>query len=52
MRSDWENALAREGLAHVEAKPAESEDAIPCPACGTTAPLVDGACSDCGLTLG
>ncbi len=23
----------------------------PCPACGTAAPLVDGACSDCGLQL-
>ncbi len=24
---------------------------LPCPACGTCAPLVDGACSDCGLQL-
>ena len=23
----------------------------PCPACGTAAPLVEGACSDCGLQL-
>jgi hypothetical protein len=23
----------------------------PCPACGTAAPLVSGACSDCGLQL-
>ena len=23
----------------------------PCPACGTAAPLVDNACSDCGLQL-
>ncbi len=23
----------------------------PCPACGTRAPLVDGACSECGLAL-
>jgi hypothetical protein len=23
----------------------------PCPACGTAAPLVAGACSDCGLQL-
>jgi hypothetical protein len=27
-------------------------DELPCPACGTAAPLVDGACSDCGLQLG
>ena len=26
-------------------------DEPPCPACGTAAPLVDGACSDCGLQL-
>ncbi len=24
---------------------------LPCPACGTAAPLKDGACSDCGLQL-
>lgn len=29
---------------------AEGEEP-PCPACGTAAPLVDGACSDCGLQL-
>ncbi len=23
----------------------------PCPCCGTAAPLIDGACSDCGLQL-
>ncbi len=23
----------------------------PCPCCGTAAPLVNGACSDCGLQL-
>jgi predicted amidophosphoribosyltransferase len=28
-----------------------SKDDPPCPACGTAAPLVDGACSDCGLQL-
>ena len=26
-------------------------DDPPCPACGTAAPLVGGACSDCGLQL-
>lgn len=29
---------------------ADSDD-LPCPACGTAAPLVEGACSDCGLQL-
>ncbi len=27
------------------------DDEPPCPACGTAAPLVAGACSDCGLVL-
>lgn len=51
MRDDWNDELAREGLAPVTiAIPADSEE-LPCPACGTAAPLVDGACSDCGLQL-
>ena len=29
---------------------AEGEEP-PCPACGTAAPLVEGACSECGLHL-
>lgn len=28
-----------------------SGEELPCPACGTAAPLVDGCCSDCGLNL-
>jgi len=28
------------------------EGELPCPACGTAAPLADGACTDCGLVLG
>lgn len=30
---------------------AAEADEPPCPACGTAAPLVEGACSDCGLVL-
>jgi hypothetical protein len=45
MRSDWREALAREGAAEVDL----SGDA--CPACGCTRPLEAGACSDCGLQL-
>jgi hypothetical protein len=30
---------------------APGEDELKCPACGTAGPLVDGACSDCGLQL-
>lgn len=33
---------------HDEADP---DGELPCPACGTAAPLVNGACSDCGLQL-
>ncbi len=29
----------------------DANDEPPCPACGTAAPLVGGACSDCGLVL-
>jgi len=31
-------------------EPPEGEEP-PCPCCGTAAPLVAGACSDCGLQL-
>jgi hypothetical protein len=54
LRGDWRDALAREGLSPT-ALPREEEiegDHPPCPACGTAAALVDGACSDCGLALG
>jgi predicted amidophosphoribosyltransferase len=30
---------------------ANEDGELPCPACGTAAPLVEGACSDCGLQL-
>jgi hypothetical protein len=55
MRGQWEDELARSGLGFVQAKPQDGEalpGAVTCPACGTTAMLVDGACSDCGLMLG
>ncbi|MBP7003814.1 hypothetical protein [Amaricoccus sp.] len=52
LRSEWSSALAREGVAPVTARPAPTTgDDLPCPACGTAAPLVAGACSDCGLQL-
>jgi hypothetical protein len=54
----WQGLLAREGTIDDGAGPrgapaeagAEGEHP-PCPACGTAAPLVSGACSDCGLQL-
>jgi predicted amidophosphoribosyltransferase len=51
MRSDWQDGLAREGLAPVEITVSADAEHLPCPACGTAAPLVEGACSDCGLQL-
>jgi hypothetical protein len=49
----WMDSLQREGLVPAQQAPhAVPEDGeLPCPACGTAAPLVQGACSDCGLQL-
>lgn len=65
LRDRWRDMLEREGvdpdLFDPTAGPAEAvaaplgeaadEAEPPCPACGTAAPLVEGACSDCGLQL-
>jgi hypothetical protein len=51
LRDDWRSHLAREGLAPVAITVASDAEHLPCPACGTAAALVDGACSDCGLQL-
>ncbi len=53
LRSEWREQIEREGtgslgLFGIEAK---EDEEPPCPACGTAAPLVDGACSECGLQL-
>ena len=51
MHERWQNLLDQEGtLPDYAVAASESEDP-PCPACGTTAPLVDGACKECGLQL-
>lgn len=51
LREEWHEGLEREGLTPLEVvAPADTEHP-PCPACGTAAALVDGACSDCGLQL-
>ena len=58
MRDEWVQTVEREGFATAQAPgPLQPVDAIdenaepPCPACGTAAALVEGACSDCGLQL-
>jgi hypothetical protein len=53
LQQRWMDSLEREGLVPagqaLQAVPEDGEP--PCPACGTAAPLVRGACSDCGLQL-
>ncbi|MBC8132004.1 MAG: hypothetical protein H7X95_03410 [Deltaproteobacteria bacterium] len=49
----WREMALREGTVnadHPAVAPGDGAEA-PCPACGTAAPLVGGACSDCGLQL-
>ena len=51
MHERWQSLLDQEGtVPSPSAASAESEDP-PCPACGTAAPLQDGACTGCGLQL-
>lgn len=59
-REEWMQAVQREGtidgmtLVPIKvdgALPVDPAADPPCPACGTAAPLVAGACSDCGLQL-
>jgi hypothetical protein len=53
LRSQWRAELDREGVAPAAPMGIEAVEGEepPCPACGTAAPLVDGACSECGLQL-
>lgn len=43
--------LEREGTTPVVCQVDPDGEHPPCPACGTAAALVRGACSDCGLQL-
>ncbi len=49
--AEREGTLDPEYLERIRAAPAGPDAEPPCPACGTAAPLVEGACSDCGLQL-
>jgi hypothetical protein len=52
LESRWHGMLEREGtLADLPVAAAAVEE-LPCPACGTAAPLEEGACTGCGLHLG
>ncbi|MEZ4368025.1 MAG: hypothetical protein R2939_17355 [Kofleriaceae bacterium] len=48
---EWRASLAREGVAPPPLTAFADGEHLPCPACGTAAPLEAGACSDCGLQL-
>ena len=53
LRRSWAEVLDREGVepaARMGVEAPEGEEP-PGPACGTAAPLVEGACSECGLQL-
>jgi hypothetical protein len=52
MQRAWADLVAREGVAlDLSASGQIAGEDLPCPACGTVAPLVQGACGDCGLQL-
>jgi hypothetical protein len=55
LQEDWKKELERNGLACPVEHPVcdgSAQGGVTCPACGTTALLVDGACAECGLMLG
>jgi hypothetical protein len=55
LQERWRALALREGTVDDDhpavAPPAHASDGEACPACGTTGPLVSGACADCGLQL-
>jgi len=54
MHERWRELAMREGTidgTHPSVAHAGEGEDPPCPACGTAAPLVEGACRDCGLQL-
>ncbi|MCE9670671.1 hypothetical protein LY474_22960 [Myxococcus stipitatus] len=55
LQERWLDSIRREGTladgASAFALAATEDGEPPCPACGTVAPLVEGACADCGLQL-
>jgi hypothetical protein len=52
MERRWQGMVAREGTIEDLAGGTAEGDDPPCPACGTAAPLEEGACAGCGLQLG
>jgi hypothetical protein len=54
MQRRWQELALREGTVgedSVFVRGASAAGEVACPACGTAAPLANGACTDCGLQL-
>jgi hypothetical protein len=53
LRHEWQALVEQEGTGGSGVFGIEAADGEepPCPCCGTSAPLVAGACSECGLQL-
>ena len=51
LKCKWQEELERNGLSPMAHGKSSDGTGVTCPACGTTAPLENGACSDCGLVL-
>jgi hypothetical protein len=51
MQMRWQESLQNEGLPEIPIDLKADSGAPTCPACSFSAPLVDGACADCGLQL-
>lgn len=52
LREEWLQSVRSLGVEPITPMTADPTDGeLPCPACGTAAPLLDGACADCGLQL-
>ena len=51
MHARWQRLLDQEGTLPSQTVVSEECEDPPCPACGTAAPLQEGACTGCGLQL-
>ena len=55
LQADWHDMMDRDGLEFSVAGvgvEADEDEEPPCPGCGSTQPLEDGVCPECGLNLG
>jgi uncharacterized protein YbaR (Trm112 family) len=53
MKERFQEMVESEGFGQLQTDPIDLEaEEVTCPACGTTGPLSDGECAECGLFLG